>query len=464
MGCNRCHTYNVIVEAETQIERGKLKMNNFTDKLMEKIGPFAEAVSNNKYLCSLRDGFMVAFPATMSASIAIIIQYLPATFGLEGITPEWLLNFLNGFFGPIGNATMALGALFGVFGIAYSFAGHIKGNQLFSGIISMTSFLIMLPFGSGDAGAFIPIGYLGTQGMFIAIVTAFLATSIFTWLENKDFTIKMPAQVPPGIARSFLAIIPGAGTLLLFNIIRYIFTFTPYGNAFDCLYTILQQPLQSLGGSLPATLIGAALAQVFWWFGLHGQTLVGTFLEPLYGALNLENFTAFTAGQPLPNIICSTFMGIFPMQGGNGMTLGIVFLMLWLAKSARMKSTMKMVAAPAFFNISEPITFGLPIVMNPAIIIPWILAPVVSILIAYFCIYIGLCPRPLGITIVWTTPIFLSGILGTGSIMGAFVQLLCLIASTLIWFPFMKGLDNLYVKEEAEEEAEQAKEKEAACE
>lgn len=429
-------------------------MNKFTDKLMEKIGPFAEMVSTNKYLCSLRDGFMVAFPATMFASIAIIIQYLPATFGLEGITPQWLLDFLNNFFGPIGNATMALGALFGVYGIAYSFAGHIKGNPLFSGIIAMTSFLIMLPFGSDPEGAFIPLRYLGTQGMFIAIITAFLATKIFTYLENKDFTIKMPDQVPPGIARSFLAIIPGAATLLVFNIIRYVFTFTAYGNAFDCLYNLLQQPLTNLGGSLPATLLGAALAQVFWWFGLHGQTLAGTFLEPLYGALNLENFTAFTAGQPLPNIICSTFMGIFPMQGGNGMTLGIVFLMLFLARSARMKSTMRMVSAPAFFNISEPITFGLPIVMNPAILIPWILAPVVSITIAYFAIYFGFCPRPLGITIVWTTPIFLSGILGTGSIMGAVVQLVCLIASTLIWYPFIRGLDDLYVKEEQEEEAE----------
>nr|WP_300922743.1 alpha-galactosidase [uncultured Dubosiella sp.] len=209
-------------------------MNKFTDKLMEKIGPFAEMVSTNKYLCSLRDSFMVAFPATMFASIAIIIQYLPATFGLEGITPQWLLDFLNNFFDPIGNATMALGALFGVYGIVYSFAGHIKGNPLFSDIIAMTSFLIMLPFGSDPEGAFIPLRYLGTQGMFIAIITAFLATKIFTYLENKDFTIKMPDQVPTGIACSFLAIIPGAATLLVFNIICYVFTFTAYGNAFDC--------------------------------------------------------------------------------------------------------------------------------------------------------------------------------------------------------------------------------------
>lgn len=86
-------------------------MNHLTDKLMEKIGPFAEVVSTNKYLCSLRDGFMAAFPSTIFASIAIIIQYLPATFGLEGITPQWLLDFLNNFFGPIGNA------IFGILGL-----------------------------------------------------------------------------------------------------------------------------------------------------------------------------------------------------------------------------------------------------------------------------------------------------------------------------------------------------------
>lgn len=130
------------------------------------------------------------------------------------------------------------------------------------------------------------------------------------------------------------------------------------------------------------------------------------------------------------------------------MTLGIVFLMLFLARSARMKSTMKMVAAPAFFNISEPDYIRASNRYEPGYYYPLILAPVVSILIAYFMIYFGFCPRPLGITIVWTTPIFLSGMLGTGSIMGAVVQLMCLIASTLIWFPFIKGLDNLYVKDE----------------
>lgn len=134
------------------------------------------------------------------------------------------------------------------------------------------------------------------------------------------------------------------------------------------------------------------------------------------------------------------------------MTLGIVLLFLFMARSARMKSTMRMVAAPSFFNISEPVTFGLPVVMNPMVLIPWVLAPAVTVIISYLAIAAGIVPRPIGITVVWMTPVFLSGWIGTGSIMGGLLQLVNLAISTLIWFPFIKALDNSYLKEESKEE------------
>ena len=422
---------------------------SFTDKITQKMMPLATAICENKYLTSLRDGFMVAFPATMFASIMMIVQNLPATFGFDRFLPDSVLSFLNDYFGPIGNATMNVTALFVTFGVGYNFAKYLKCSKIYAGAVSLASFLLLLPFKTVKGQVYMPTAKLGSQGMIVAILTAFLATAIFAYLENKKITIKMPKQVPPGIATSFTSIIPSAASLLIFNTIRYLFTFTSWGNAFDCLFNVLQRPLVGLGTSLPATLVAVIAAQLLWWFGVHGQMIVGAITEPLLQTSNLENYAAFQAGKPLPHIICSTFMGVFPLIGGNGMTLGVVLVSLFLARSIRLKNTMKMVAVPAFFNISEPITFGLPVVLNPMVLIPWILAPVVTVLTSYYAIYFGLVPRPIGVTIVWTTPVFLSGWIGTSSIAGGILQLVNVAVSIIIWLPFMMAIDKTYLADEA---------------
>ena len=424
----------------------------FVDKLAEKMVPAATLIANNRYLLSLRDGFMMAFPATMFASIMIIIQNLPTTFGFAKYLPEGVNTFLNEFFGPVGNATMSISAVFIVFGIGYQLAGHYKQPQLFAGAISLSSFIMLLPFGSDEtAGTFLPLSKLGAEGMFVGILTAIVATEIYSRISRAGFTIKMPDSVPPMIAESFVAIIPGAAPLFLFNLLRYLFTFTSWGNAIDFVYEILQKPLMGLGGTLPAVLIAVFFTQFFWWFGIHGTLVVNAVIDPIMGALAIENYEAYQNGMDqLPHIINTTFMGVFVNQG---MQLGISITMaFFIAKSIRMKKTMKTIIAPAIFNVSEPMTFGLPVVMNPMAFIPWILAPLVSTTISYFAIYVGLVPRPIGATVVWTTPIILSGWLGTGSIAGALLQIVTVAVMTAIWVPFLMAMDNEYLKEERQEE------------
>lgn len=376
----------------------------FIDKLAEKMVPFAQIIANNKYLLSLRDGFMVAFPATMFASIMIIIQNLPATFGLSEKLPEGFITFLNDFFGPIGNATMSITAIFVVFGIGYQLAGKYGQAKLFAGAISLSSFLMLLPFGSSEElGTVIPLSKLGAEGMFVGIITAIIATQIYCKISAAGLTIKMPDSVPPMIAESFVAIIPGAAPLFLFNLIRYLFTFTSWGNAVDFVYEILQKPLMGLGGTLPAVLIAVLFTQFFWWFGIHGTLVVNAVIDPIMNALAIENYEAYKVGaEQLPHIINTTFMGVFVNQG---MQLGISITMaFFIARSIRMKKLMKTVIAPSVFNVSEPMTFGLPIVLNPIAFVPWILAPLASTTISYFAIAAGLVPRPIGATVVWTTP------------------------------------------------------------
>lgn len=422
------------------------------EKLMDKVVPVAGKLSNNRYLVSLRDGFMLAFPATIFASIVMIISNLPQTFKFDQFLSQGILDFISDFFGPVTNATIGITAIFVAFGVAYHLAKNYKATALYSGAVSVSAFLLLMPMKIEEDSVYIPLGKLGAQGMFLAIITAMIVAEVFSRIELADITIKMPEQVPPGIAKSFIAVLPGAATLFIFVIIRYLFTFTSDGNAFDFIYHVLQKPLLNLGASLPATLAAVFLAQILWWFGIHGQSIVNSVMEPIWSTLAIENMNALQAGQDLPHIINTTFMGVFPLNGGNGMTVGAVILAMIIARSVRMKKISKMVAVPTCFNISEPVTFGLPIVLNPMVLIPWIVAPMVVVTISYFAIAIGLVPKPTGATIVWTTPVFLSGWLGTGSIRGALLQVVNIIAATLIWTPFIMALDRAYLKEESESE------------
>lgn len=419
---------------------------SFQTVMQEKVLPVATKMSQNKFLLSVRDGMMVAFPATMFASVMIIVQNLPTTFGFAKFMPKPVMDFLANFLGPISNATMNITALFVAFGIAYHLAGHLKATKLYAGGISLAAFALLLPIMTNKTSSYIDINYLGSKGMFVAIITAILATEVYAALENAHITIKMPESVPPAIATSFTAILPGSASLLLFTAIRYAFTFTHWGNAFDFIYEILQTPLQGIGSTLPATLVVAFFSQFLWWFGIHGTLVVNSVVQPIYDALALQNYKAYTAGQPIPHIICTTFMGVFEI---TGMILGFALAMGWVfARSTRMKKTMRMLAVPAFFNISEPVTFGLPIVLNPTIFIPWVVSPMAMVAIGYFAMAVGLVPKPIGATVVWSTPVFLSGWIAVGSWRGAALQLVQVAASTAIWLPFLIALDRQFLSDE----------------
>ncbi len=291
-------------------------MKKFLDWMQKKLVPFASILGQNKYLTSLRDGMMVAFLATMFGAIMVILQNLPQTFGFAGFLPKGVLDFINNFFAPVGNATMNISAMFIAFGVAYQLADKYKQPKVFAGAVSLSCFLMLTLVGTDKTqGAFFPIQQLGAQGMFVAIITGIVSCELYCRISMKNITIKLPDSVPPMIGQSFVAIIPGAVPLFLFNCIRFFFTYTPYKDAIDFIYKVLQQPLMGLG-----------VALVF----------------------------AF-----------------------------------WLAKSARMKTTMRTVLVPSIFNVSEPMTYGLPVVLNPIIFIPWILAPMASTLISYIAIAIG---------------------------------------------------------------------------
>lgn len=415
-------------------------MNGFMDKLAEKIMPLANKLGQNRYLTVLRDAFMLSFPLTMFGSIVVVINNLPFfNDGTKGILTE--------LFGNGQNATMSIMSVFVTFGIGYYLSESYEVEGIFGGAVSFASFLILTPFAmtleNGEQiSGILSLDRLGAKGMFIGMLASFLAAEIYCRVTKRGWQIKMPDGVPPAVTKSFAALIPAVMTLTVFLIVNAVMTGVFHANLHDIVYEVIQKPLTGLGSSLPATLLALFLVQFLWFFGLHGQIIVNSVMDPIWNTLMLDNLEAYKAGDALPHIITKPFMETFTVGlGGSGMTLAVVIIMAFLLRKKQYRDVGRLALAPGIFNVNEPAIFGLPIVLNATILIPWVLAPLVVTTLNYLVMAAGIVPAPTGVSVPWTVPIVASGILATNSWLGGALQVLDFIIVGFIWYPFLRILD-----------------------
>lgn len=428
------------------------------ERFSEILLPIAGKLNNNRYLTVLRDAFMLSFPLTIFGSIIVVLTNLPF---LDKLMSEGSLQAFRDALGIAPQATMGIMTVFIVFGIGYYLSRSYQVEGVFGGAVSLTSFLMLTPFllttqdGQSIANV-IPLDRLGAKGMFLGMISAFLAAEIYRWAVQKDFTIKMPDGVPPAVSRSFSALIPATLTLSVFLLINIIVTQVFHTNLHDLIYKVVQVPLVGLGSGIIPTLIAIFFIQILWFFGLHGQIIVNSVMDPIWNTLSLENLNAYTANQEVPHIVTKQFIDTFTVgMGGTGMTLAVVIALLWFMRSKQMKQVGKLAIGPGIFNVNEPVVFGFPIVMNPMIIVPWILSPMVVTLVTYIAMSTGLVPPPTGVTVPWTVPIFLNGMMATNSLAGGILQIVNFAIVLVIWFPFLKVIDRMNVKKEQEAHTEQ---------
>lgn len=432
-------------------------------KWLEKVlMPMAEAIGKNKYLIAIRDGFLVSTPLLIVGSLFLLI----ANFPIPAWT-EWLGSVsINGstlaaYMGKPADATFTIMAVFAVIGIGYSFAKQMKTNPIFGAAVSVMSWFLLMPYGvKGEAtveglaskvevflGGGLPLGWLGAKGIFVGIICAFLSVHIYSFVERKGWVIKMPAGVPPTVVQSFAALIPAGIVMIVFFFINLIFGF--FGtDVFSIIFKFLQLPLMNLGDTLGAMVIAYIFLHLFWFFGVNGGSVVGAVFNPILQTLTAENLEFFKNGVGQTHIICQQFQDLFATFGGCGSTLSLLIAMLLFCKSKRITELGKLALVPGIFGINEPIVFGLPIVLNPTMLVPFMLVPTINIVISYFAMSIGLVPICNGVNIPWTTPIIISGWLATNWV-GALLQAGLLILGVFIYTPFIKIMDKQYMEEEA---------------
>lgn len=415
-------------------------MNKFLDSISDKLLPVANKLASNRYLSILRDAFMLAFPLTMFGSIVVVICNLP-------FLNDEMKAILNELLGSGQSATMSIMTVFVTFGIGYYLSKSYDVESIFGGAISFASFLILTPFFvTSDSGETISnvlsLDRLGAKGMFLGMIVSFIATEIYSRTSRKGWQIKMPDSVPPAVAKSFAALIPAILTLSIFTAINAIVTVGLNTNLHDVIYNIIQVPLVGLGSSIWATLLAIFFIQFLWFFGLHGQILVNSVMDPVWNTLMFENLEAYKAGEHLPHIITKPLMEVFTVGlDGSGMTLAVVIIMAFFLRKKQYRDVGRLALGAGIFNVNEPVIFGLPIVLNATILIPWVIAPIIVTAFNYFVMAIGIVPAPTGVSVPWTVPIFFSGIIATNSLAGGLLQIVDFILVGFIWYPFLRMLD-----------------------
>ncbi len=418
-------------------------MKSILNIIYNKIGPIATKIATQKHLLAIRDGLILLMPITIVASIFIIVGELP----IQGYQ-----SFMMNLFGEeawgsfvwdvVYPATLGISAIIAVIGISYNFVVNEGIDGIPVTAISLASYFILL---DGSEGF---MNFCGAEGLFVAIITALIVSEIYIYFIKKDFVIHLPDSVPPTILRSFVALIPSVVTIFMFFFIRIGMTFTPYGTVHNMIQTILQQPLMNVSSTYLGTLLTSLANSILWTFGLHGDQIVGSVTAPIMTSNYLANVEAVKSGL-LPQFInCDGFGAIFLNFGGTGSILGLILAMRFCCHSKTIKKISNIGLIPSLFNISEPIMFGLPIVLNPIMMIPFILTTFTVTSVAYGAFALNLVNKII-VSPPWTTPIFASGYLATGGDVRAIIlQAVLLFTAFIIYLPFVKYVDKEYLAKE----------------
>lgn len=415
-------------------------MNKFMSRLEEGLLPLADRIGRISFLTALGATFQILLPVIMIGSFACLGAFLPIDSWQTFIGG----NSLGVAFMTVQSLTLSIISLYIAFVLPYQYAQRLGMKPLGPTITTFMSFLLITPT---ELYTNIPEQWLGYAGMFTVLIVAWLNVRLCQLCEDRGIYIHMPDSVPPMVEESFKTLVPAFISAVVSIAVEIAMAGTSFGCVHQVIYALVQMPLQSVGLSYPGYLLIQILSTLFMFCGIHGNTIFGT-ISPLTLAASAENLAAFQAGQDLPHIIIDSF-SVMCQPGGIGGTLGLAFLCAFLAKSKQLRTLGRIAAVPSIFGINEPLLFGIPIILDPLLFIPYVLNPIVCTTLSYLVYATGIVPRLTGTVVNWAMPQVLSGFLAQGW-QSALWQVVLIGITTAIWFPFFRIIDRRLVAAEQE--------------
>lgn len=423
-------------------------MEKFMAFMDKYITPYAAKMGAQRHLVAVRDAFVAMIPLTIIGSLATLINNAPIKALSNFLADNTFGQQIKSLNGDIWFGTLAIMALLLVIGVAYNLAKSYEENGLQSAMIATSIFILLIPQVAKiaidgqpavEGWGFIGVAYLGTGALFTAIIIGILSTEVFIRLGKlKQLVVKMPEGVPPAVSRSFAKLIPGMLTVVIFAVAGLLIRLAADGQFLtDLINKYLGIPLSNITDTLPSAILIAFFIHGLWFVGLHGANIALPFTGTMLTNLGAQNAEMIQNGAPLDqlHVLAGPFFDAFVFMGGSGVIIGLLIAIAIAGK--RRRDMLALGLAPSIFNISEPVIFGLPIVLNPIFRIPFVIAPIVTTIISYLSISFGLVHPIIMATMPWTTPPILGGFMATGHWSGAVLCIVNIAVSILIYLPFV---------------------------
>jgi PTS system cellobiose-specific IIC component len=415
----------------------------------QKITPLAGAVGQQKYVTSIRDGFILALPFMIVGSFMLVFIFPPfspdTTWGFARAWLQFSLDHRANLMLPY-YFSMGIMTIFISVGVAASLARHHELDPLTSGMLSLMGFLLIAaPLKDGQ----ISTAYFSGQGIFTALLVAIYTTELYAFLRRNNITIRLPPEVPTGVARSFEILIPVLAVVLTLHPLNLVIE-AQFGMIIPEAIMSLVKPLVAASDTLPAILLSVLVCQILWFAGIHGALIVTGIMNPFWMANLSVNQAAIAAGTAIPHIYVQGFWDHYLLIGGVGSTLPLALLLI-RSKAVHLRTIGRMGIVPGMFNINEPILFGAPIIMNPLFFLPFVLVPMVNATLAYLALDFGLVARVVSMT-PWTTPAPIGASWAANWAFSPVIMcLICMVTATAMYFPFFKAYEKQLITQDAAE-------------
>lgn len=431
-----------------------MNFNSLNAVIEKKLLPIANKLSQQRHLKAIRDSFISLLPITLVGGIVAVLSSAPVS---ETTTNGFLLawaNFASSNSMVLGWANaLTLGAMsiYISVGMAYFLSKHYKMEPFMPTLLTVLGFIMLVvnPIELGWAGKIVEISYIDGKGLIPAIIIGIFTVEAYHFMRVRNVgRIKLPDSVPASLSETFSSLVPGA---ILIGIFILVFaSFYAFGTTFPgAIYKIISPTFQA-ADSLAFTVVITLLLHFFWFFGIHDAAFAGL-LGPIRDGNLSINAAAKLAGEAIPHVFTTSFWVYFVIIGGCGSVLSLA-LLLSRSKSKQLKMVGRIGLIPSFFGISEPIIFGVPIMLNPVFLIPFLLTSTVNGIISFTLISYGMIGKTFAM-LSWNMPSVFGAFLSTMDIKAMFLIIGLIILDMIIYFPFFKTYEKQLVKMETESES-----------
>lgn len=438
-------------------------------KVNEKVTPVAAKIAGQRHIQAISGGIMTIIPFTLLAAIFNIINTPPVTEQIiaSGSTYGKIMSGWYNFaqkYGSIlsvpNNMTMGLMAVIVVFAISYKLASSYHMKELSTALISLIVFLAVaapatpayLAAAVTEGADFSMLGttnvldmtYLGSVGLFVAIIIALLSTELTRFCIEKKIVIKLPDAVPAAVGESFSTVIPLFINFVVFYGAGLILQGTTGYSIPQAINRILTPAINNVNTPWAMILI-ITLGNLMWCFGIHGPSLISMLYIPLQFQIYAANYAIVAEGGN------AAFQPIDMSQYTNPY-LGLNLVLLFMVSSKQLKAIGKASIIPGIFMINEPVIFGVPIMFNPLMLIPQLLVPVVTMGLSYIAGSLGVITG--GYNILFAQlPIGLNPYFASMNVANLIFAFVMVAVQFILWLPFVRVYDRqLVVQEEANEQ------------